>query len=342
MISLSAFPMRSTLLLAAALVGVSACRPAPVKPASATPASVTARLIAVEESATPAPVPLSGVVRAGRQGLVSAQVMGNVVEVPARLGATVAAGDVLVRLSSDELTSRLAQAKAATSEVERTRAQEQRLLEKGASTRVAVADLGDRLAAAKAAQAAAQAAVDHLTVRAPFAGVVSSKLVDVGDLATPGRPLLEVHSASGLEVEAGVPTAFPVLPLGAVVRFSAAGRAGQGTVKELSPSADAQTLNRRLVLALAGAEPAPGTSVTVYWPGETRRRLLIPATALQRHGQLERVWVADAERRLSLRLVRVTAAEDGKLEVSSGLRAGEQVVAEPSADLAEGAMVDVR
>lgn len=334
--------MRSTFLLVAALVAVTACRPAPVKPATSAPVAVSARLVAVEESSASAPVPLTGVVRAGRQGLVSAQVMGDVIEVPARLGATVAAGDILVRLSSAELLSRLAQAKAATSEVERTRLQEQRLLEKGASTRVAVADLGDRLAAAQAAQAAAQAAVDHLTVRAPFAGVVSSKLVDVGDLATPGRPLLEVHSTSGAEIEAGVPTSLPALPPGANVTFVAGGRTGQGTVKELSSSSDAQTLNRRLVLSLVGAGPVPGYSVTVNWPGEPRPRLLIPATALQRHGQLERVWVADAQRRLELRLVRVTAAEQGKLEVSSGLRVGEQIVAEPSADLSEGAAVTAR
>lgn len=334
--------MRSLLLLAAAMFLVPGCRPSAEKPAKATVPAVSLRCIRVEEVISPAPMPVSGVVRAGRQGLISAQVMGNVVEVPARLGATVAAGDVLARLSSDELNARLAQAKAALSEIERTHAEESRLLEKGASTRSAVASLRDRLDAARANVSAVQASVDHLTVRAPFAGVVSSKLVDVGDLASPGRPLLEVHSSEGAEIEAGISTLFPALAVGAEVAFEVAGRKGVGRVKELSTSADVQTLNRRMLLSVAEAGFASGTAATVFWPGEARRRLLVPASALQRHGQLERVWVIDPEGRLALRLVRVAGFEAGKHEVVSGLTAGEIVVAEPTSDLVEGTPVTQR
>jgi RND family efflux transporter MFP subunit len=334
--------MRSLLLLAAAMFVVSGCRPSTDKSAKATAPAVSLRCVRVEEVTSPAPVPVSGVVRAGRQSLISAQVMGNVVEVPARLGATVAAGDVLARLSSDEMNARLAQAKAALSEIERTFAEESRLLEKGASTRSTVAGLRDRQDAARANVSAVQASVDHLTVRAPFAGVVSSKLVDVGDLATPGRPLLEVHSTEGAEIESGISTIFPALSVGAEVAFEVAGRKGVGRVKELATSADVQTLNRRLVLSVAGAGFAPGTPATVFWPGEARRRLLIPAAALQHHGQLERVWVVGAEGRLALRLVRVAGVEAGKHEVVSGLSAGEIVVAEPTSDLVEGTSVTQR
>jgi len=333
---------RSLILLAAAMFVVPGCRPSGDKPAKAANPAVSLRCVRVEEVTSPAPVPVSGVVRAGRQGLISAQVMGNVIEIPARLGATVAAGDVLARLASDELGARLAQAKAALSEIERTHATEARLLEKGASTRAAVADLRDRLDAARANAAAAQASVDHLTVRAPFAGVVSSKLVDVGELATPGRPLLEVHSTDGAEIEAGVSTLFPALPVGAEVAFEVAGRKGVGRVKELAASADIQTLNRRLILSVAEAGFVPGAAATVFWPGESRRRLLIPVGALQRHGQLERVWVVGAQGRLELRLVRVAGVESGKYEVVSGLAAGENVVAEPTSHLAEGTSVTQR
>jgi RND family efflux transporter MFP subunit len=334
--------MRSLLLFAATMFVVSGCRPSGEKPSKAAPPAVTVRCVRVEEAVSPAPVPVSGLVRAGRQGLVAAQTMGNVIEVPARLGAIVAAGDVLARLASDEANARLAQAKAALSEIERTHAAEERLLEKGASTRATVADLRDRMEAARANVSAVQAAVDHLTVRAPFAGVVSSKLAEVGDLATPGRPLFEVHSTEGTEIEAGISTLFPALAVGAEVAFEVAGRRGVGRVKELASSADVRTLNRRLVLSVADVGFAPGTAATVYWPGEARRRLLIPVTALQRHGQLERVWVVGADGRLELRLVRVAGVEAGKHEVVSGLGAGEILVAEPTPDLVEGAAVTQR
>jgi len=331
--------MRSLVLptLAVALSLATGCRPAPPKPV-AEPAAVSVRTAVAEVSYAPALVPVSGFVRAGRQGLISAQVMGDVIEIPARLGVPVAAGDVLVKLSSKELVARLAQAQATASEVERAFAQESRLLEKGASTRTAVADLKDRFAAAQAAVVAAQAAVDHLMVRAPFAGVVSSKHVDVGDLAAPGRPLLEIHSADGLEIEAGIPAAYATLPLGSEVLIEAAGQQGRARLKELSTSADARTSDRRALFTLPSATIPAGSAVTVRWPGEARQRVLIPAEALRRHGQLERVWVV-ADGHLQLRLVRVAGAEGGKLEVVSGLQGGESLVLSPADDLTEGARV---
>jgi hypothetical protein len=97
-----------------------------------------------------------------------------------------------------------------------------------------------------------------------------------------------------------------------------------------------------LVLSVAGTGFAPGTAATVFWPGEARRRLLIPAGALQHHGQLERVWVVGAEGRLALRLVRVAGFEAGKHEVVSGLSSGEIIVAEPTSELIEGTPVNQR
>lgn len=334
--------MRTVLLLSAAFSVLAGCRPASEKRPETSPPSVSVPLASVQSLESPSLTPLSGVVRASRQGQVAAQVMGSVVAVPARLGAKVSAGDVLVVLASAELGAHRAQAQAAVNEAERAHAQESRLLAKGAATRDAVADLQDRLAAARAQLAAAQAAVDHLTVRAPFAGVVSRKLIDVGDLATPGRELVEVQADGSVEIEAGVPVAFAALPVGAEVAYELDGRQGRAKVKELAAAADVRSLHRRVLLIADAAALAPGKPVTVLWPGEVRRRLLVPATAVQRHGQIERVWVVAAEGRLALRLVRTAGAEDGRIEVSSGLAGGEMVVASPADGLVEGSRVTAR
>jgi membrane fusion protein (multidrug efflux system) len=334
--------MRTVFLFSAAVLGLAGCRPASEKRPEVSPASVSVQLVAVQSIASPALTPISGVVRASRQGQVAAQVMGAVVALPARLGAKVSAGDVLVVLASAELGARRAQAQAAVNEAERAHAQESRLLAKGAATRDAVADLQDRLAAARANLAAVQASVDHLTVRAPFAGVVGGKWVDVGDLATPGRVLVEVQADGPAEIEAGVPVSFVTLPVGTQVAYEADGRQGRATVKELAAAADARSLNRRVLLVTTEAALASGKPVTVLWPGEVRRRLLVPATAVQRHGQIERVWVVGTEGKLALRLVRTAGGEDGRIEVSSGLTDGEKVVEAPADGLTEGSQAIVR
>ncbi len=334
--------MRPVFLLSAVLLAVNGCRPSEDKPAPASPPAVSVKLAIAEVVETPALAPVSGVVRASRQGSVAAQVMGDVVAVPAQLGATVAAGDILVKLASAELEARLAQARAALSEVERAHAQESRLLAKGASTRDMVADLADRLAAAQANVAAVQASVDHLTVRAPFAGVISGKFVDVGDLAAPGRVLVEVHAAGPVEIETGIPASFASLAVGAEVGFEVAGRQGRAKVKEIANSADVRSLNRRVLLVATDGAPTSGKPVTVLWPAEPRRRVLVPTSAIQRHGQIERVWAVDAEGKLVLRLVRVAGTEGGRVEIASGLRGGEQVVESPVDELVEGARVTAR
>lgn len=334
--------MRPLFFLMATLLAVTGCRPADEPPAQTPLPAFNVRLVLAEAVETPALMPVSGLVRASRQGSVAAQVMGDVLAVPARLGATVAAGDVLVRLSSAELEARLAQARAALSEVERAHGQEARLLAKGASTRDLVADLADRLAAARANLAAVQASVDHLAVRAPFAGVVSGKFVEVGDLASPGRVLVEVHAAGPTEIETGVPASFAGLRAGAEVAYELDGRQGRAKVKEVAASADTRSLNLRVLLTAVDGALTPGRPVTVLWPAAPRRRVLVPATAIQRHGQLERVWTIDPAGKLALRLVRVAGSEGGRVEVASGLRGGEQIVDAPGHDLVEGARANQR
>ena len=329
-------------LTAAASLLVGGCRPAdqamPAQPASPLTVTITpARVLT-----TAAPTPVAGVVKSRDQGTVSAQTMGTVTAVPATLGAKVKAGDVLVRLASPELAARLAQAQAGVAELRREHATEVRLLAKGASTREGVATLRDRLDGAEANLAAVQAQVDHLTVKAPFAGTVSRKFVQAGDLAAPGRPLVELQSEGGLEIEAGIPEASPALAVGTVVRWSAGPTTGNATVKELSARTDAQTHTRRVILAIADPAPAAGVAVTLAWPGQPGRRIAVASSALSRHGQLERVWVIGAEGRLEMRLVRSVGSEGGLTLIVSGLTGDEEIVDRPAADLKEGASVRTR
>ena len=60
---------------------------------------------------------------------------------------------------------------------------------------------------AKAAVTEAETTLAYATITAPFDGVITRKLADVGDLATPGKPLLEMEDTQSLRLEADVPEA---------------------------------------------------------------------------------------------------------------------------------------
>jgi membrane fusion protein, multidrug efflux system len=319
------------------------CRPsAPQTPTLLQPNQVSVQVVKVELVRRPNLVPVTGLVKAARQGEVSAQVMGNVVELPVALGAHVAEGELLVRLASIELESRLAQARAAMNEADRLYRVEVSLDTKGATTKEAVANAQDRLNGAKANLGAMQAVVDQLTLKAPFAGVVTRKRVDVGDLAMPGRVLIEVQSEGKLEVETAIATTFPLLVVGTEVAYDFNNQMGTLKVKEISAAADVQSGRRQVLLAVEKGDLTPGMMVTVFWPTEERQRLLIPFSACQRHGQLERVWVVNEAQKLEMRLVRVAGAENNKWEVLSGLTGQEKVVVMPTDDFVEGMPVHLR
>ena len=165
---------------------------------------------------------------------VGAKVLGRVADVKIREGASVKAGDVIVKLDDAEQLAAIAsararalaskarasQARATLAETKRQYDREKLLAEQGASARSVVEDLeakaGSLSESAKAAEAdvdAAQAEVHALevnlqytTIKAPIDGVVLGKPVEVGELVGPGTPpVAELADFASLQVETDVP-----------------------------------------------------------------------------------------------------------------------------------------
>jgi RND family efflux transporter MFP subunit len=267
---------------------------------------------------------------------------GTVAEVRVGLGSSVRAGEVLVRLAAPEVFARLEQTRAASTlaEHERDRAASLR-----SNEAIPVAQYDQAISQwsiARARETEASAVAEHTVVRAPFSGVVSAKLINVGDTAMPGQPLLLVEAPGALRFEARVPETL-VLRLGdsVPVRLDGAERDLDGTVAEIQPASDDATRTR---LAKVDLPASPGLRV-----GRFGRLLLatgtsvavsVPAEALLHHGQLEGVFVVDAGT-ARLRLVRSGRMHDGKLEIAAGLSGEEQVVLGGAADLVDGQRVEV-
>jgi RND family efflux transporter MFP subunit len=279
-------------------------------PATAT--AVRARVPVFEEAV--------GTVRSRRRVVIAAQVPGRVVEVGAEVGDTVAAGARLVAIEAGEAAARFTRARAHYERV-------QGFLARRAATQA-------ELEAAEAEFLQAKAALDHTTIASPIDGVVAERAVEPGDLAWPGRALLEIIDPRRLRLEAQVREgAIGYVTRGARldVALPATGMTVAGTVAEVLPAADPQSRTFTVRVNLAETDGVhPGMFGRLRLPVGEREIVAVPARALVRVGQLEMVRVRAADGRWTRRLVTSgRALDDGTVEILSGLAGGETIGVTP-------------
>lgn len=336
----------ATLALAAfTLSGCSkSAHPAAGQPADLAALRVTTAPVLGE--LVPVSLEVSGTVRPVQRAALAARIMGTIAEFPVVLGQRVAAGDVLVRISAAEIATRVLQAQSQLNQVRRDLTRERNLLSQGASTADLVHNLEDRLVLTEAQVREAETMAGYTTIRAPFAGVVSRKPGNAGDLATPGLPLLELEGTDDFQIEAGLPESLAgQLAAGARVAAAvpAAGVSFTATLAELSSASDpvARTVPAKFTIP-AGTAVRSGQFARIQLAGDPQPALLVPLAAVSPAGQLERVFVVGAGNRAILRLVKTGATRGGRCEILSGLSAGERVVLAPPADLREGRLLEVQ
>ena len=299
----------------------------------------------VEAIETPEIEWTSGTVTSARETTVAARILARIAEIKVRAGDVVRRGDVLVVFESRDIEARVAQArdglKAAKARLALAAAEKERftpLYESGVIPRQRYDEVIAKYDAAEAevgqleqALREAETELSYTVVRAPVSGRVVERLAEPGETAVVGRPLLRIYDPSVLRVETPVRESLAIhLDVGdrLRVRAPALGRDFEGPVEEIVPFAEP---GARTLLAKVGLPQDPrifaGMYMSVAIPAGTARRLVIPAAAVTRIGQLDFADLVDAEGRRERRLVTLGAALDGdRIEVLSGLDAGETVL----------------
>ena len=190
----------------------------------------------------------------------------------------------------------------------------------------------------------AEAMQSYTLVRAPFDGAVSRRMAEAGDLASPGVPLLELEGTDAFEIEAEMPeTATTGLVPGALVDIEvpAAGLTFQGPVAEVAAAAERRTRSVTVKVAVPAGKPVrAGQFARIQVATARAPAILVPAAAVAAVGQIERVFVVGGDGRAVLRLVRTGPRRADRVEVLSGLAAGERVVLSPGV-LRDGRRVEV-
>lgn len=284
-----------------------------------------------------------GNVEAAQRAVLSAKVTGVIDAVNVAPGARVTRGQVLATIDAREIKARLDSAVAAQDQAQKDYARIEKLLKSGSSTRQEFDAVTMRLRTADAGLVEARTMLQYTGIAAPFDGVVTRKLVEVGDLATPGKPLLEMENSSLLRFECEIPEALiDRVAMGAdlPVTIDAAGATLTGKVSEIAPSASAGSRTFLVKLDLPSAEKLrAGQFGRVRVPVRERPAVLVAEGAVVRRGQIESVFVVD-EGVARLRLVKTGRKMDGRVEVLSGLSGGESVAVSGAQLLEDGASVE--
>lgn len=330
----------------AAIVGISACghKAAPAARTELPPA------VAVKSApASLATLPLTeavvGTVRPKLEATVSAKIAGRILEFLVVPGQEVKAGDRLAVLEAGELEAARNRAQAALEQAKRELERQKQLLAANATSRSAceTAEAAERMAAASLVEI--QTTLEHAVVTAPFAGIISRKLADTGDLAIPGRGIVQLEDPKLLRLEAPVPESLAgTLVLGQQVPVTLDALGGvnlEGTIGEMAPSADSASRTFMVRIDLPNAEGLrAGLFGRAHFPLGRVEAVLAPAGALRRVGQMETVFQI-IEGKAKLRLVRTVPAGSNKVRFLSGLDAGAVLVLDPPATLADGHPVTV-
>ncbi len=297
------------------------------------------------------------------QSPISARASGYLRKWTRDIGSRVDKGELLAEIESPEIDQQISQAVATARQAEAGLALARSTLKRWEELRstgmVSQQQLDERRGAeaqAQATLAAAEANVERLRqlqafkrITAPFAGVITKRNVDVGDLIDAGasRPLFVLTQTDPLRVYVDVPQSYAhLLKVGQAVTITQSelrGKSFEGKVARTAGSIDAATRTMQVEIALPNRDGTllPGAYVQVSLPLKGADGMVIPTNALMFRGDGMRVATVDASGRVKLVPVKVGRNFGQRIEVVDGLAGGERLVLNPSDSLTEGDQVTV-
>jgi len=214
-----------------------------------------------------------------------------------------------------------------------------------AQTEAIVEAADQRIQQAEAVVAAALIGKKDASVRAPYDGKVTAKMVDEGDLAAPGTPFFALEKEGVYCVALVLPEKhIQSIRLKQKIKIkipSIQNRSFEGFVGRIDPSADPKSRTFRIRVALPeDKDIRSGMFARVEIPVGEAGMLLISSTAVVHEGQLTGIYLVDSHQLAHFRLIRIGRAFGDNVEVVSGLKDGTRYVVDPPPDLMDGVKVE--
>ncbi len=314
----------------------------------------TTALASLEE--VPRVVTATGSLQADRTVMVSTRMMGWVRKIHVREGQSVARGDLLISIDDLDLKAKKAQAEAGIVEANAVLTNAEKMAERFenlyAEKSVSKQQLDDVLTGRDRAAAGlnmAKAGLDevkvhlsYLSITAPVAGLVARKMIEEGDMANPGMPLISLEGDGAMKVVAHLGEKdVSAVKIGDMVTFdvtSLEDAVFEAPLDKIIQAANpgSRTYDIEAILQSPDDRLKSGMFARVSVPVGTRQAVLVPTQAVIRRGQLTGIWIVREDGITHLRWVRLGRAIGDKIEVLSGLAGNETVVLSTQQPLVEG------
>jgi RND family efflux transporter MFP subunit len=312
-------------------------------------------------------VPLSGTVASKHLAKLSTEVSGLIEAMNVDIGDTVQAGDEILRLNSELETLTLAAARAATEQaIQELEDAKRRLADAKALARRHTVSINEQESLAaevridgaeverlRAEQQRQAAQLRRHKLNAPFAGVISRKLVEQGEWIKPGDPVVELIATDDLRIDLQAPqSVYAKLDKTASIRINLdalPGQAFEGKIDTIIPVSDptTRTFLVRVMLNEPKAKLAPGMSASAVLRLNTGTEgVVVHRDALMRYpdGRIT-VWVVNGEgdnTKVSERQIRTGLSFNSRVAITDGLEPGTPVVVQGNEALREGQRVIIK
>lgn len=345
------------LRIALAVLALGACNKKSDEVAKPPPAPIKLELATAVEQPAPEQIVLTGMIKADQRLEVTADIAGKVLGVMVDRGHRVKAGQELVRLDvrTQAFSAREAQANVASARAQRKLAEEeckraQSLLDKGAITRseydrqmTQCTSALQQVAAAEARAAMTAKSIADGIVRAPFAGVISDKNVNLGDWVAPGRPLFTLVDDDPLKIEISVPEAeVRSVKEGQRVELEAVAAPDKTYGATITRMGAEIGRTRSLIVEATldkGADLVPGMFAEARITVGHVPRPVVPETAVVKRGKTWHAFVVVGGE-VKDTIVQIDGKpEPGKIAIVQGVKKGDKVVAKVTEQVVDGIRV---
>jgi RND family efflux transporter MFP subunit len=195
---------------------------------------------------------------------------------------------------------------------------------------------------ARSQQDSARTYLSFSRIESPLDGVVTAKSVDAGTVVMPGTPVLTVEETTRYRLEASLPEEYlPSAKTGASVSISTEHGQFEGRVAEVVPAADVTSHTFMVKIDLPhDCNCRSGEYGQASFPIGEAKRLAVPSSAVLDHGELQGIFVVGTDGNVEYRLVKTGITFGNRVEILSGLAAGEKVAISQIDRLRDGARAE--
>ena len=319
----------------------------PTAAQSAEPQATPVEASVVETGTVVDQVTVAGTTRSNEDALISAEIAGRITEIHFREGERVDAGALLFSLDDEIYEAELVQAQANLRLSQSTYDRASELFDRGVGAAQVRDEAVARLETDRASVGLAEARLAKTRIRAPFAGIIGLRQLSAGNYVTPGQALVNLEDIDPIKVDFRIPERFLTsVGVGQSVQVAVEavpGHAFEGEVFAVDPQID-QSGRSILVRATIGNDDGilrPGLFARVDLITQQREEaLLVPEQALVPRQGANAVFRIE-DRAAVLSDVEVGQRRQGRVEILSGLAAGDLIVTAGQMKLRDGAPVRV-